>query len=135
MITEEKQKVTIASKKDFEVSYFCGSGPGGSNKNKVSSGVQIKHLESGAIGRASDTRSQDQNKRAAFQRLLKDPKMKFWLAKKIYEVRQQETLEETIEKETAPKNLKFEIKDENGKWAEVSDDYFDKEMAKIEYDE
>ncbi len=133
-MNEEKQKITIASKKDFEVSYFCGSGAGGQARNKVASGVQIKHSESGGIGRASDSRSQDQNKKAAFQRLLEDPKMKFWLAKKIYEVRQQETLEETVEKETAPKNLKFEIKDENGKWTEVSDDYFNKEVAKIEYE-
>lgn len=96
---ENRQKITIASKKDFEVSYFVGPGKGGQNKQKCHSGCQIKHTESGAIGRNSESRSQDQNKRAAFQRLLKDPKMKFWLAKKIYEVRQQETLEETVEKE------------------------------------
>lgn len=130
---EEKQKVTIASRKDFDVSYYCGSGPGGSARNKVSSGVQIIHKESGATGRASDSRSQEQNKKSAFERLLKDPKMKFWMAKKIYEVRQQETLEETIEKDTGVDKLKFEIKDENGKWITVNNEYFESEAAKTEY--
>ena len=130
-MNEEKQRINIASKKDFEVSNFCGSGAGGQARNKVASGTQIKHIESGAIGRASDSRSQDQNKKAAFERLLKDPKWKFWLAKKLYEIQQQETLEQTIERETKPENLKFEVKID-GKWVEVGDSYFNTEEAKIE---
>lgn len=128
-----KQKITIATRKDFDVSYFCGSGAGGQARNKVASGVQIIHKESGAIGRASDSRSQEQNKKAAFERLLKDPKWKFWFAKKAYEIKQKETLEETIEKEVTPDKMKFEIK-VDGKWVEVPDSYFDTKEAKIEYE-
>lgn len=121
--TDNRQRVRLLSLKDLEVSYFCGSGAGGQARNKVASGVQMRHAESGAIGRACDTRSQDQNKRAAFERLLKDPRMKFWLAKRIYEVRQQETIEATVERDAAPENLRFEIK-RDGKWTEVPASHF-----------
>lgn len=130
--TESKEKITILSQKDLEISYFCGSGPGGQARNKVASGVQMKHTESGAIGRASDSRSQHENKKAAFKRLLETPKMKFWLTKRIHEIRMGETLEEEIAKETSPENLIYEVKDENGKWIKVSDAYFDSSEAKQE---
>lgn len=126
----ERERITIVSKKDLDISFFIGSGHGGQKKQKTSSGVQIIHRESGAIGRASDTRSQDQNKHAAFERMTKHPKFRFWLARKLYEIRQQETLEETIEKETASEFLKFEVKNENGQWTEVAPDYFESEQAK-----
>ena len=128
----EKQKINILSSKDLDVSYFCGSGKGGQARNKVASGVLITHKETGAQGRASDSRSQVDNKKQAFLRLLQTPKMRFWLAAKLYEIRQQETLEQTIEKDLAPENLKLEIKDENGKWIEVSKEYFETELAKQE---
>ena len=127
-----RERISIATKKDFDVSYFCGSGAGGQARNKVASGVQIIHRESGAIGRASDSRSQAENKKTAFERLLGSALMKFWLSKKLYEIRQQETLEETIENETTPENLKFEIKNADGKWEEVDSSYFDSPAAKQE---
>jgi protein subunit release factor B len=120
-----RERVTIVSAKDLEISYFCGSGPGGQARNKVASGVQIKHVESGGIGRASDSRSQHDNKKKAFERLVQDPKMKFWIAKKVYEIKQGETLEKTVEDSLKPENLKFEIKNAVGQWEEVNDAYFD----------
>lgn len=128
---EERQRITILSKKDLEISYYIGSGKGGQKKQKTHSGVQIVHPESGAIGRCSDSRSQEQNKKHAFERLLETPKMKFWLTKKIYEIKQQETLEETVAKETAPDKIKYEIK-VDGKWVEVDEKHFDTEEAKQE---
>ncbi len=130
----QRQKVTILSQKDLDISYFCGSGAGGQARNKVASGVQIRHEESGAIGRASDSRSQHENKKAAFQRLVADPRMKFWLAKKVYEVRAGETLEAEIERETTPDKLKYEIKNARGQWEQVNDVYFDGPAAREESD-
>lgn len=121
---ETREKVTILSQKDLNISYFCGSGAGGQARNKVASGVQMKHEESGAIGRASDSRSQRDNKKSAFQRLLKDPKMKFWLARKVHEVRIGEGLEEVVAREVASSNLKYEIKNALGQWEEVDESYF-----------
>ena len=126
---DTRQRVTIAWPKDFDVSYFCGSGAGGQARNKVASGVQIVHRETGAIGRASDSRSQAENKAAAFKRLLATPRMKFWLAAKVYEVRQNETLEETVARDMEPSNLKFEIKNALGQWEEVPAHYFNSPAA------
>lgn len=131
-IPEGCHKVTIVSKKDLDVSYFCGSGAGGQARNKVASGVQITHRDTGAIGRASDTRSQEQNKRLAFERLLEHPRFKFFLAAKVYEVKQGEKLEETVQRDMAPENLRFEIKNAEGKWEEVQESYFDSPAAKEE---
>lgn len=116
---DTRERVTLATRKDFDVSYFCGSGNGGQAKNKVHSGVQIIHRESGAIGRASDSRSQADNKAEAFRRLLKTPKMKFWIVKKKFEIDQKMTLEQSVLEETQDQFLKVEVKDETGKWVEV----------------
>lgn len=127
-------KITIASAKDFDVSYFCGSGPGGQARNKVASGVQIVHRESGAIGRASDSRSQFDNRCSAFERLTKTPKFKFWTSQKLYEIQNRETMEQAVERELCANNLRVEVKDENGKWKEVPMNYFESKEAKEECD-
>lgn len=129
---DNRVRVSIATEKDFDVSYFCGSGAGGQARNKVASGVQIIHRETGAIGRASDSRSQSENKKTAFKRLLETPKMKFWIARECYRVKQGETLEKTIENDTRPENMKYEIKNAKGQWEEVDASYFDGEAAKEE---
>ena len=127
---DNRERVSLFTAKDFDVSYFCGSGAGGQARNKVASGVQIIHRESGAIGRASDSRSQAENKHNAFLRLVASPKMKFEIERKLYELRQSETMEETVEKETKDENLRFEIKNSKGKWEEVDATYFDGPAAK-----
>lgn len=130
---DNRERITLVSKKDLDVSYFCGSGPGGTNRNKVATGVQIKHRSSGAIGRSSDSRSQHDNKITAFKRLREHPKMKLWLSKKLFELRERETMEEAVDRETTPDTLKFEVKNEKGKWEEVKSEYFDSPAAKEEF--
>ncbi len=128
--TDTRERIRILSERDLTFSYFCGSGAGGQARNKVHTGVQIRHEESGAIGRASDSRSQDQNKRSAFLRLCEHPKMKFWLARKLFEIREGEKLEAQIEREASGKNCKYEIRNPDGRWEEVPLSYFDGEAAK-----
>lgn len=84
------------------------------------------------MGRASDSRSQADNKRMAFQRLLKTPVMRFWIDRKLYEIRQRETMDETVAKEAADENLRFEIKSPTGQWEEVSAEYFNGSAANEE---
>jgi protein subunit release factor B len=107
-----EERVTILTRKDLDISYFKGSGDGGQKKQKTASGVQIIHRETGAIGRASDTRSQLQNKKLAFKRLVESPKMKVWLNRKIFEIRSGEAvlkrIEREVERSMAPENLKIE---------------------------
>ncbi len=114
----EKEKITILTRKDLDISYFAGSGAGGQAKNKVKSGVKIIHRESGAIGQASDSRSLSENKQLAFQRLHSQPKFKVWLNKKIYEIREGESLEEKINKKVDEMmtEIQVQVKNEEGKW-------------------
>lgn len=92
----ERQKITILTAKDCDISAYCGSGAGGQARNKVHSAIQIIHRESGAIGRCSESRSQLENKKKAFVRMTETPKFKFWLNKKLYEIQQGETMEKLL---------------------------------------
>ena len=132
MKEDTRERITILSKKDLDISYFCGSGAGGQARNKVASGVLIQHKESGASGRCSESRSQDQNKRKAFENMLKTPKLKMWLSRKLFEIRERESMEDQISRELEdPKKMKYEVK-VDGKWEEVGSDYFFTEEAKQE---
>lgn len=111
----EKTKINILNAKDLDISYFVGPGAGGQNKQKNATGVQLIHRESGAMGRCSESRSQLRNKKQAFLNLCKSPKMRVWLNAKLYEIRNEQTIEEAVEKMMQPENLQFEKK-ENGKW-------------------
>ncbi len=66
------------TKKDFELEFYRGSGAGGQNRNKVSSCCRIYHRASGAVAEACEERTQGQNKKIAFNRLLETDKFKVW---------------------------------------------------------
>lgn len=66
------------TKDQFDVSAIRGSGPGGQHRNKSYTGQRIVHRASGAVGEATDNRSQVQNKKAAFLRLLETDTWKTW---------------------------------------------------------
>jgi protein subunit release factor A len=55
--------------KDLVVTTFKSSGPGGQKKNKTESAVRIKHLPTGIIVVATESRSQLQNRERALERL------------------------------------------------------------------
>lgn len=113
------ERINILSKKDLVISYFVGPGDGGQKKQKTSSGVNISHPESGATGRCSEGRSQAANKKSAFKRLCEHPKMKVWIAKKVFEIKNHKTLEEVVEEQMTPENLQVEVKDEHGNWVRI----------------
>ena len=56
------------NKKDLKIEYTKGKGPGGQNKNKVSSCVKITHIPTG-ITVMKDGRNQGQNKKMALKEL------------------------------------------------------------------
>jgi len=64
---------------DCEVQTFRSGGSGGQNQNKRDTGVRVIHHPSGARGESREERSQLQNKRTAFLRMIKTPKFDLWL--------------------------------------------------------
>lgn len=51
--------------RDVEITACRGSGPGGQNRNKTDSAVQVKHRPTGMIVRCETERSQQQNRASA----------------------------------------------------------------------
>lgn len=59
-----------ALERDTEVEIFTGGGPGGQHRNKTQNAVRLHHRPSGLIVTATERRSLEANRRAAFERLL-----------------------------------------------------------------
>lgn len=105
---------------DFIVEPYKGSGRGGQHRNKTMSGIRIKHPASGAIGQCCEERSQHQNKKTAFQRLISSEKFQSWYkyecARRLGTVAD---AEEYADREiNNSEHIKIEVM-KNGKWVEV----------------
>ena len=59
---------------DCEVQHFRSGGKGGQNQNKRDTGTRVIHHPSGARGESREERSQLQNKKKAFIRMVESPK-------------------------------------------------------------
>lgn len=112
-----KELLFSLTKKDFEVQTFRAGGKGGQHQNKTDTGVRIIHRESGAVGEARDSRSQADNKKAAFNRLIKSNPFKRWHRLKCAELLKGISIEDEVNKQMAQENIKEEYY-ENGKWQE-----------------
>lgn len=55
--------------KETRVSFYRSRGPGGQRKNKRETAVRILHIPTGVIARASEFRSQADNRELALERL------------------------------------------------------------------
>jgi hypothetical protein len=111
--SEDKKLLFSVTKKDFEIQTFRSGGKGGQNQNKVESGVRIIHKDSGARGESREFRDQPQNKKAAFNRLLKTKEWETWFrVRKAFALKGIEDanleIERQVEEEMQLKNLKIE---------------------------
>lgn len=54
---------------ELEFEFFRGSGPGGQHRNTTDSGVRVRHLPTGVVAQATESRSQARNREVALRRL------------------------------------------------------------------
>lgn len=124
-MNSEPIQINLVSKKDLNISYYVGPGNGGQKKQKTHSGVLVQHPASGGEGRCSESRHQRENRDKAFHNLSKHPKFRLWLSKRVWEIRNQQTMEQWVETQMNPVNIKMEIR-VNGKWVEAKEEDLDK---------
>ena len=93
--------VTLA---DCDVETFRASGPGGQHRNKVASAVRIRHRASGAVGQATEHRSQHQNKKAAWERMGKSKTFQAWAKMHAAKLQGQPSTDEIVAKQMQPQN-------------------------------
>lgn len=110
--------VTLA---DCDVQTFRSGGKGGQNVNKRDTGIRVVHRESGAVGKATDERSQLQNKKLAFKRMVEHPAFQWWVHNKRRELETGKTLEERVAESMKPEYIKVEVR-KDGLWTEVGDE-------------
>ena len=71
MSSKSKQLVFSATKKDFNVRWFSGTGGGGQHRNKHQNCCQITHIESGLSAQCTSHKERTSNQKAAFNKLAK----------------------------------------------------------------
>lgn len=122
-----KELLFSVTKKDFEIDWFSGTGCGGQYRNKHQNCCRIRHKDSGAIATGQSQRDRISNLREAMENLISIPAFQSWVRQKTCEITgEQAEIEEKVEK--AMKNLKFEIRDENGKWKEVREEEINEQV-------
>ena len=114
------------TKDDLEIDWFSGTGCGGQYRNKHQNCCRIRHKDSGAIATGQSQRDRPSNLKEAMENLVKTPAFQSWVKVKTSEVtREQAEIEAKVEE--AMRHLKFEVKDESGKWKEVNEEDLKKE--------
>ena len=105
----ERELVLSVSIHDCVVETKRGSGKGGQNRNKRDTAVRVYHEPSGAEGQAEDERSQYQNKRTAFLRMIETPQFKAWLSAVSRKIKTPKEIEAQVINEMSPDNLQVEV--------------------------
>ena len=114
---KKNQKLIFSiTAKDCTFRATRGSGPGGQHRNKVATAIRCVHDSSGAVGFASDDKSQHRNKKKAFRRMAESEKFQTWVrievARRSGELAE---MERKIEKSLSEDKVKCEIR-VDGKW-------------------
>jgi protein subunit release factor A len=81
--SRNKARMFSVTAADCRFDVFRGSGDGGQKKQKTSSGVRCVHEPSGAVGKATDSREQAQNRKNAFIRMTETAEFRAWMELEI----------------------------------------------------
>lgn len=69
-MSKSRELLFSIRKSDLRVDTFRSGGPGGQHQNTTDSGVRITHIETGISAVSRSEKSQHQNKKIAFRRLV-----------------------------------------------------------------
>lgn len=118
MVDKRKKLLFSINRKDVRWDYYRGSGKGGQKRNKTSNCCRCTHEPSGAVGKSEEGRSQGQNRQRAFRRMAETTEFQLWAKLEAHKVLGElEQIEKKVDHEMEH-NIKFEIKDLDGKWVE-----------------
>lgn len=112
-----REKVLTVTLKDCEVNTFTVGGAGGQRRDHTNTGVRVKHPPSGAVGESRDSRVQHDNKRAAFLKMVNDPRFTYWVSVQTKQVKSEAALRAEIEA-IPDSEYRVEYKD-GGRWTVV----------------
>ena len=111
------------TKKDLRIDTFRSGGKGGQHQNKTDSGVRITHTASGAVGESREHRSQAQNRKAAFLRMVETDEFRTWHKTRSAEaLGRLADLTAKVDRLMQKKNLRVEFRSTGGWWEEVNSD-------------
>jgi protein subunit release factor B len=114
-----KELLFSVTKKDLRVDTFRAGGKGGQNQNVRETGVRFTHAASGVSAESRTYRTQEENKKAAFRKLVDNPRFKAWLkteaARLMNESARLEDIKSIVDRMMSPKNLKIEVRTD-GQW-------------------
>ena len=108
-----RRRILSVSIHDCEVQHFRSGGKGGQNQNKRDTGTRVIHHPSGARGEARDERSQLQNKKLAFRRMVDSKEFRLWMRRELGYIAKLES-ELIIPEE----EVKIEVR-KDGRWTPV----------------
>lgn len=68
----------------FEFQYFRVSGAGGQHRDKTSNGCRCIHKETGIMATCTENRSQSENRRQAWVKVVTSKEFRNWVRKKVH---------------------------------------------------
>lgn len=104
-----REKVFSVNIKDCRVDNFTVGGNGGGGKDTSNTGVRVTHAASGAVGKATDTRSGIKNRALAFRRMAESKTFQAWARLEVARLGGRPSIEAQVEAAMTPDNLKIEV--------------------------
>jgi len=119
-MTGSRELILSVGLKDMRVKPCRGSGNGGQHRNKNFTGCQMWHDPSGSFASATDSKSFDQNRKAAFLRIVKSESFETWRRKECARLTGEEArIADRVEKKMRrPWDFQAEVV-EDGDWVKV----------------
>lgn len=104
-----RELIFSVTKKDFDISFFSGTGAGGQHRNKHQNCVRMVHRESGAAATGQSGKSRQQNMREAFKAIISSETFKTWhRIETSVQLATGASVRKRVRQMVAPENLRVE---------------------------